>query len=1424
MAKRLTLLYRFSTDNGLTWVDFTEQVDSLQTSITDNLCTNNFTSAKDEAMFTMPETPLFDGQSNPTPKKLLMDALLGKNDVLVHINASNPITPVIEDDNDVTWSGNHEVWTGTERRFTGYADRSSIDLRSYPLPPSLTIKVQDVSTLHLDDKVDIHICWEGYTIKQIVRGLLLHAGYIPSDISLSDLDTSVMPATDNVLLEAFVVDKDNAKSYREYIDTLLFEAGGYVINFNEHGTPILVHLQWDGSKPAQRIVDNPMDSNGVSMRSSYLKEDGAKLTWSTLAWSEPGQRLWQSGISQSIENGELVGEKVQAGRYWPDGAEITPQFFEYDAKLLDSAYLTRESRKQNEDLTIIMAKDVYARPDSMRNGSVFTQWDYPIPTSPTDFTDEPYNLETNPTIWPTKAWWLLRNPTADDVNLTFFTIYGTVLYRKTRNTLQTKDSKHPKEYESTYIYDADQAERFLAFWWHFLQTSRYLFSWTDLNEYEGLNDIVAVGIKGNGSTQKALVVGKTSKWINNNHEIVSFNAVGIEEYVSQTFIPIVIAPSSSKPIVQNVGVAVSAIPLTVVSKTLAEWEALGTPGAFQTWPVQNASSFNVGDVALLQGVISDLDDAPISLFFNVTAVDVIAGTISGTGISIQYAGGGNWDFDLSQTNYITNLRYSNEYTSITANAKMGEINGIEISWQVKDARNTVIQTGTGNAVTFTIPFMNQYFSPISVTMSATNLPNVTKTIAEIQQTDYYHDFGAWEPQTIEGVIQELPTSYIDSEGVECDLLEGDFFVAKSTFTTTGGDEYTEGVPYEYSNGSWYNEMRATEENSERMLRALATVLNQGNIEPTTSALYAWFQNLTADIITAGKIFANDIESTNYQEDVQTGTPQRGYKLIYNGGEDSAGEIKSAGGLYANMNVRGALKLWTSNDEIAGADIQHPALSTVPAAGGDDVGTDPLPNPSKWNVSDFYGNSSITANSILSASSASYGAATVSEVVRLTNVNANASSAYSNSYNQGDTYANSVDRSYTIPSGVRGTSSVVISGGRGYRSHSTYYAILSSVTVYLNGVQKYYLPAEAQNVSNSYSTSAIPCKAGDSVRVVMSAGSQIFAHATINWNVAAVTFNQYGLSSVGLWAYYSSAWHNFGTDNLYSDALTFTVSGNTFSSVNKYSLVDNIVDYVSPYAGLLAFYGETNDLVPVTTQTYYTDNQGSNPTSGSNVSSYFPYQNSGLTVMYYEKYTIEGGRTYKLKEEQIYVGSTLKTLLTLSKSAGSALITFTDGTSLQLNIGDYKWLRKSDLSYGVSVKVDKTLAGVKMMGQYPKSDADLDGVGYDSGTPSLKWEHGYFKNLISDNPSMNSARKLKENIREFNEDALSIIEGTKIVTYNYKRDREKARKIGFIADDTPTELSGDNHDQFKMDHCIAVLIKAVQELNNKLDRITGKEGK
>jgi hypothetical protein len=74
----------------------------------------------------------------------------------------------------------------------------------------------------------------------------------------------------------------------------------------------------------------------------------------------------------------------------------------------------------------------------------------------------------------------------------------------------------------------------------------------------------------------------------------------------------------------------------------------------------------------------------------------------------------------------------------------------------------------------------------------------------------------------------------------------------------------------------------------------------------------------------------------------------------------------------------------------------------------------------------------------------------------------------------------------------------------------------------------------------------------------------------------------------------------------------------------------------------------------------------------------------------------------------------------------------------------------------------------------------------------------------------SLRVLKENIKPFDENALSLINDVDVVFFNYKKFPDQ-QKIGFIADDTHKYLSTDGHNVMDVNNSIGLLIKSVQEL-------------
>ena len=85
----------------------------------------------------------------------------------------------------------------------------------------------------------------------------------------------------------------------------------------------------------------------------------------------------------------------------------------------------------------------------------------------------------------------------------------------------------------------------------------------------------------------------------------------------------------------------------------------------------------------------------------------------------------------------------------------------------------------------------------------------------------------------------------------------------------------------------------------------------------------------------------------------------------------------------------------------------------------------------------------------------------------------------------------------------------------------------------------------------------------------------------------------------------------------------------------------------------------------------------------------------------------------------------------------------------------------------------------------------------------------------------SQRKLKENIKPYTNSALDKINDISICSFNMKDDPSKDYRVGFIADDTDSIFSGPHHEYMDLNNCVGMLLKAVQELSDKVDKLEGK---
>jgi hypothetical protein len=148
----------------------------------------------------------------------------------------------------------------------------------------------------------------------------------------------------------------------------------------------------------------------------------------------------------------------------------------------------------------------------------------------------------------------------------------------------------------------------------------------------------------------------------------------------------------------------------------------------------------------------------------------------------------------------------------------------------------------------------------------------------------------------------------------------------------------------------------------------------------------------------------------------------------------------------------------------------------------------------------------------------------------------------------------------------------------------------------------------------------------------------------------------------------------------------------------------------------------------------------------------------------------------------------------------------------------------EMTFGVGLHSDSKITSDGQINVTKTDDASLNN-GELSGSASIYTAGGieaagsiYSKgNVLGLNSGTYSKRELKENITDFTEDAVELINTIKVVNYNYKADADKNHKIGFIADDTHEYFSTVNHNIMDQSNCIGILLAAVQQLSaeNKL---------
>lgn len=87
----------------------------------------------------------------------------------------------------------------------------------------------------------------------------------------------------------------------------------------------------------------------------------------------------------------------------------------------------------------------------------------------------------------------------------------------------------------------------------------------------------------------------------------------------------------------------------------------------------------------------------------------------------------------------------------------------------------------------------------------------------------------------------------------------------------------------------------------------------------------------------------------------------------------------------------------------------------------------------------------------------------------------------------------------------------------------------------------------------------------------------------------------------------------------------------------------------------------------------------------------------------------------------------------------------------------------------------------------------------------------------------SQRKLKKDIQPFEKSALNILNTASVQTFKYKADKNAVTHIGFIAEDAPEEMAAPQRLGIDQANTVALLVKAMQELNQKVEGLQQEIG-
>lgn len=379
------------------------------------------------------------------------------------------------------------TWDGAK-----YVEKTDLKSDESPFfPASASVRVWNKNAPEVS-AVGVLLKMAGYTV---ANGLL--------DAKNSD------SCTDDIRLFAYDTSED--KTYRDVLDTLLKEHC-LCLTTTPEGAVVIRSLLVDDVAPKREIGVNLKDGSPVALRDGIktgfevYAHDGLKLTYSSSLAVRRQQNVFSDQVGGDVgDDGSLSGTAIAPQSCYPTDGDITATYQEYSASFLDRAYTTKESRKQNEDLSIVSTRGAYLEvAEKGASWQPSTKLEYPKITQgeSAEFADG-----ANPYFTPKKAQVLLYNPlekpsSTDEsaetenegktIHLQILNVVADVLYREHTSVAYCPSAvADPEEYTATYIFTKAQAEKYASFFVDWMQDSRMQTDWVEYGgDFDNLGTIV----------------------------------------------------------------------------------------------------------------------------------------------------------------------------------------------------------------------------------------------------------------------------------------------------------------------------------------------------------------------------------------------------------------------------------------------------------------------------------------------------------------------------------------------------------------------------------------------------------------------------------------------------------------------------------------------------------------------------------------------------------------------------------------------------------------------------------------------------------------------------------------------------------------------------------------------------------------------